>query len=86
MNDRNDEPFLDPEAYFGTPEAVLRADDLSTDEKITVLTNWANEIRQQQVAEEENMRGSSSLGERLQAVERALLTLGKDDSAHDAKS
>lgn len=86
MNDRNNQPFLDPEAYFGTPEAVLEADDLSSAEKITALTNWANELRQLQVAEEENMRGSSSIGERLRAVEQALLTLGKADTAHDAKS
>ncbi|MEQ8483887.1 MAG: hypothetical protein RIB46_05955 [Pseudomonadales bacterium] len=86
MNDRNDQPFLDPEAYFGTPDAVLEADDLSVDEKITALTNWANEIRQLQVAEEENMRGPSGLAERLRAVEKALLTLRPDDTAHDAKS
>jgi len=55
-------------------------------DKLDVLTNWANEIRLLQVAEEENMGGSPDLAERLAAVEQALLSLGEDDASHDAKA
>ena len=82
MSDRK----LNPSDYFERPADVLEADDLSREDKIEALINWANEIRLLQVAEEENMRGAPGLGEQLAAVEQALLTLGAHDHAHDAKS
>lgn len=82
----SDERTRDPSRHFGTPAKLVAADDLSRSAKIEALTNWANEIRQLQVAEEENMKGPSDLGTRLQDVERALLELGADDPAHDAKA
>jgi hypothetical protein len=81
-----DDRMLQPSDYFDSPRSVLEADDLSQQEKIEVLTNWANEIRQLQVAEEENMSGAAGLGERLAAVENALLELDVDDTDHDAKA
>lgn len=86
MTRTSDERFVDPEAHFESPEKVLAAGDLSEDDKYKILVNWANDLRQQQVAEEENMRGKPGAGERLQAVEAALLTLGRQDPPHDAKS
>lgn len=77
---------LHPSGRFTTPEQVLEADDLTEREKVEVLVAWANELRQLQVAEEENMRGAPGLAERLQAVERALIALGHEDESHDAKS
>jgi hypothetical protein len=86
MTSSNNDRFLDPEAHFETPEAVLAAGDLSENDKYRILVNWANDLRQQQVAEEENMRGKPGACERLQAVEAALLVLGREDKPHDAKS
>jgi hypothetical protein len=86
MTSTRSDRFLDPEAHFETPEAVLAAGDLSEDDKHKILVNWANDLRQQQVAEEENMGGRPGVGERLQAVEKALLKLGRTDPPHDAKS
>lgn len=81
-NDR----MANPSAHFDAPADVLADDSLSRADKLDILTNWANEIRQLQVAEEENMRGQPGLAEQLEAVERALLSLGADDAAHDAKA
>lgn len=82
----SDDRKLNPSEHFATPHEVLDADDLTREDKIQVLTNWANEIRQLQVAEEENMRGAPGLAEQLEAVEQALLSLGEDDVAHDSKA
>lgn len=82
----SDDRKLDPSAHFATPGDVVDAGDLSRDDKIEVLTNWANELRQLQVAEEENMTGSATLADQLAEVERALISLGGHDRAHDAKA
>ncbi len=82
----SDDRKLDPSAHFKGPEDVVDAKDLARADKIEILTNWANELRQLQVAEEENMKGSAGLGDQLAAVERALLSMGSHDRAHDAKA
>lgn len=82
----SDDRKLDPSAHFNAPGDVVEAEDLSRDDKIEVLTNWANELRQLQVAEEENMSGSPGLADQLAEVERAIITLGGHDRAHDAKA
>ena len=82
----SDERNLHPADAFASPADVLKARDLCDDDKVALLTSWANEIRLQLVAEEENMRGAPGLGEKLEAVEQALLALGHEDTPHDAKS
>lgn len=82
----SDERISDPSSHFDSPATLLGDSALSRTDKARALTNWANEIRQLQVAEEENMPGPSDLGERLAAVEAALLELGEHDSSHDAKA
>lgn len=78
---------LNPGDHYGSPAEVLADGTLSQDGKIEVLTNWANDIRLLQVAEEENMPGAAGdLAARLAEVEQALLSLGHDDTAHDAKA
>lgn len=81
-----DDRKINPSEHYARPEDVLADQALGKADKIEVLTNWANEIRQLQVAEEENMRGAPGLAERLASVEQALLALGEDDVTHDAKS
>lgn len=85
-NRKNEDWKLNPGDHFDTPAQVLETSELSDAVKIEVLTNWANEIRQLQVAEEENMRGAPGLAEQLAAVEQALLSLGREDRSHDAKA
>lgn len=82
----SDDKKSNPSDHFDAPRQVLEDGTLSKADKIEVLTNWANEIRQLQVAEEENMRGTPGLAEQLAAVEQALLSLGEDDVHHDAKA
>jgi hypothetical protein len=77
----------DPSAHFSSPEQVLSEARLSQQDKIEVLTNWANEMRQLQVAEEENMSGAGGAGETLAKIEDALRQLGAEESGeHDAKA
>lgn len=82
----SDARISNPSSCFDDPRQLLASTDLPVPDKIRALTNWANELRQLQVAEEENMPGPGALGERLAAVETALLELGAHDSSHDAKA
>lgn len=81
-----DQRISNPSSCFDDPRQLLDSADLPKADKIRALTNWANELRQLQVAEEENMPGPGALGERLAAVESALLALGGHDQSHDAKA
>ena len=77
----------DPSAHYASPDDVLADERLSAQDKVGVLTNWANEMRQLQVAEEENMPGTNSAGETLAKIEDALRRLGAEESGeHDAKA
>lgn len=48
--------LLDPSSVFDSPEAVLHADMLSTDQKVEILRRWIYDARELSVAEEEGMR------------------------------
>lgn len=70
--------LADPSAVFESPEAVLRATDLSEEDKLSVLERWEDDARLLQVATEENM-GTADGGEGgalLQRVHDALAGLG----------
>ena len=62
--------LLDPTAIFRTPQEVLDVQDLSRKQKIEILRRWEYDVRELQVAEEENMPGPSTVGldEVLQAL------------------
>jgi hypothetical protein len=65
--------LLDPTSVFADPEAVVRAPDLTDEQKIEILRRWAYDARELQVAEEENMPGGPpSLLGRVQRALRAL--------------
>ncbi len=53
--DKLDLALLDPAAMFGTPEAILTDEEFETADKIRILKRWAYDIREMQVAQEENM-------------------------------
>jgi hypothetical protein len=47
--------ILNPAAVFEQPKDILQQAELTHAEKVKVLQNWAYDIGEQQVAEEENM-------------------------------
>jgi len=51
-----DEAILVPTNFFRTPQDVIRAEDLTRDQKIKILRSWEYDARELEVAEEENMR------------------------------
>ena len=81
------EKIINPSKYFQRAEDVLADAELSTSEKIELLNNWANELRQLQAAEEESMAAdTNNNAAKLSSVEQALLKLGAESEPHDAKT
>lgn len=68
-----DKALLDPANVFETPDEVLKAEELSREQKIEILRRWEYDARELQVAEEENMIGTNS--DMLGQIMRALLQL-----------
>ena len=76
---RKDKLMTDPEDVFKTPRDVLENEELSDDQKVVVLVQWQDEIRQRMVAEEEAMPGEDpNDAELLQEIHEALTTLQSD--------
>jgi hypothetical protein len=67
-----------------SPADVLRRDDLSRDEKIRLLLQWEQDLRDEMVAEEENMVASTPVTFTLDTVLKALKELGVEGSSHPA--
>lgn len=68
-----DKALADPKSAYGTPAAVLEADELSHADKRKVLLQWEQDARQLQVATDENMAGGEP--PMLSEVMRALAAL-----------
>ena len=66
--------LLDPSLAFKTPQEVLQRNDLSREQKSKILRQWEYDVRELQVAEEENMAGPQPVT--LTAVREALHSLG----------
>ena len=66
--------LLDPSSEFDTPGDVLKAGDISREQKIEILRRWEYDARELLVASEENMPGNNS--DILDRVLEALNTLG----------
>ena len=66
--------LIDPSSVFKTPEEVLQEKDLSREQKIEILRRWEFDVRELQVAEEENMAGPQPVT--LDVVLNALRALG----------
>jgi hypothetical protein len=69
-----DRALMDPTNVFRTPQKVLESQDLSHQQKIEVLRHWEYDVRELQVAEEENMPGQSRIA--LDEILKALRELG----------
>lgn len=67
---------------FDRPGDVLDSPDLSSEQKIKLLREWEIDLRELQVASEENMTGEATPGataELLRECRRALARLGATD-------
>jgi hypothetical protein len=68
-----DKALLDPATVFESPDEVLKSEELSREQKISILRQWEYDARELQVAEEENMIGTNS--DILGQIMRALLQI-----------
>ena len=66
--------MLDPTSVFRVPEDVLKASDLTREQKIEILRRWEYDARELEVAADENMIGSNN--DLLQNVLGSLSELG----------
>ncbi|MGA7979624.1 MAG: hypothetical protein WCA32_05270 [Chromatiaceae bacterium] len=67
-----------------SPHDVLGRGDLGRDEKIRLLRQWEQDLREEMVAEEENMISARPMEVTLDAVLKALEQLGVDLEPHAA--
>jgi len=72
-----------PASQFKHPEDILNYPGLSRELKIFMLRQWAYDEREQEVAEEENMRSANNDHVPvLDEIMRCLLILGVDHEDH----
>ena len=77
-----DKAMLDPTSVFRKPEDVLKARDLTREQKIEILRRWEYDARELEVASDESMTGNNS--DLLYRVLNALNELGYDPDADNA--
>lgn len=70
-----DKALLDPTSVFKAPEDVLKARDITREQKIEILLRWEYDARELQVADDESMTGSNN-NNLLQRVLESLSALG----------
>jgi hypothetical protein len=81
---RFSEVLGDVSREFDRPRDILDSIDLSAEQKIKLLKEWEFDLRELQVASEENMASDASPGaaaELLRECRRALAKLGAADGA-----
>jgi hypothetical protein len=66
--------LLDPSSVFKTPNDVVIEANLTKEQKIKILRRWEYDVREQEVAEEENMPNMPP--DILSDIYRALAKLG----------
>lgn len=64
--------LLDPSAVFHTPEKLLTDNEFTHDQKIQILKRWAYDIREVEVAQEENMAATQECRVELRRVLKVL--------------
>jgi hypothetical protein len=62
---------------FDRPRDILDSHDLSSEQKIKLLKEWEIDLRELQVASEENMTGDTSSGRTAELLRECRLTLAK---------
>jgi hypothetical protein len=63
-----DETVSDPRSKYAAPADDLKDDTLSTEQKRTILKQWAEEVDDRLRAEEEGMSVSDPMGARHEAA------------------
>ena len=77
--------LTDPSASFKKPQDVVENKDLSREQKIEILRRWEYDARNLQVADEEGMSPDIPQPSLLDAVLKALRSLGASaDVEHSA--
>ncbi len=77
--------LVDPSTMFKTPQEVVERNDMSRDQKIEILRRWEYDMRELQVADEEGMSPAGPQSITLDAVLKALSSLGAGaDVEHSA--
>ena len=66
-----------------SPSELIARDDLSSGEKVAILHQWEFDLREQMVAEEENMPPSGGSSVTLDEVLSALRSLGAKSRFRD---
>jgi hypothetical protein len=64
------------------PHAVVEREDMSREQKVTLLREWEQDLRAEMVAEEENMPSPRPLADTLEEVLAALRELGATEGGH----
>lgn len=68
-----------PALYFSSPMEIVNSKQLQTSAKLIALNEWEFEVRQLEVATEENMTAIATTT--LQDVHRAMRALGQEPGA-----
>jgi len=82
MNQDSSSPRINIELGSGTPQQLLARDDLTREQKIGILRQWEQDLRELMVAEEENMMAAEPMNVSLDEVLVALGTLGAGPASH----
>lgn len=70
-----DTALASPASVFATPDDLVVEAALTREQKIQALRQWHYDLRELQVATEENMGGEDDAGATLKTVEAALRRL-----------
>jgi hypothetical protein len=62
---------------FDSPRDILDSHDLSPEQKVKLLNEWELDLRELQVASEENMTGDTSSGTTAELLRECRLTLAR---------
>lgn len=76
-----DTALSSPARVFPTPSDLFDATALTRDQKVQALRQWHYDLRELQVASDENMGSSADAGEQLRQVEAALRRLGVQEGS-----
>jgi len=77
-----EQALLNPASVFPNPMAVCEAEELERNQKVDILRRWEYDLRELQVATEENMGGEPSaaaMADLLSQVSAALRRLDAGD-------
>ena len=82
MNQDSPSAWINIELGSETPEQLLARDELTNEQKIGILRQWEQDLRELMVADEENMTAAETMNVSLDEVLIALETLGAGPASH----